>query len=105
MISIAVLVTIFFISLQLQNSVSFQMENELDGLFQEVYSTYTESIQPVFDGPKLLDGKDLIKIYGLTPGPLFKEILSELELATIEGVVLSREDALAWVEKYLNRES
>lgn len=82
-----------------------KMEDELDGLFQEVYSTYTDSIQPVFDGPKLVDGNDLIKIYGLTPGPLFKEILDELELATIEGVVISREDGLAWVEKYLDRES
>lgn len=82
-----------------------KMEDEIDGLFQEVYSTYIDSIQPVFDGPKHLDGKDLIKIYGLTPGPLFKEILSELELATIEGVVVSREDAFSWVEKYLNQES
>jgi len=53
-----------------------------------------EEIKP----PPLLGGRDLIEL-GLTPGPRFREILSALEEAQLEGQLTSREEALAWVKE------
>jgi len=47
----------------------------------------------------LLSGHDLIAL-GLPPGPRFKEILGAVEDAQLEGRMLTREDALAWVRQY-----
>jgi hypothetical protein len=44
----------------------------------------------------LLNGHDLIAL-GFTPGPIFSEILSGLEDLQLEGKILTREEALAWV--------
>ena len=49
--------------------------------------------------PRLLSGHDLIAL-GLAPGPRFKEILAAVEDAQLEGRLLTREDALAWVRQY-----
>jgi poly(A) polymerase len=49
--------------------------------------------------PRLLSGHDLIAL-GLPPGPRFKEILDAVEEAQLEGRLLTREDALAWVQQY-----
>ncbi|MBI3302961.1 MAG: CCA tRNA nucleotidyltransferase [Deltaproteobacteria bacterium] len=48
--------------------------------------------------PRLLSGHDLIAL-GLPPGPRFKEILSAVEEAQLEGRLLTREEALAWVRQ------
>jgi poly(A) polymerase len=48
----------------------------------------------------LIDGHDLIGL-GLERGPLFREILSAVEEAQLDGRLASRDDALAWVrERY-----
>jgi len=46
--------------------------------------------------PPLLRGGDLIAL-GLAPGPLFGEILRQLQDARLEGAVSTREQALDWV--------
>lgn len=53
----------------------------------------TEALRP----PPLLGGDDLIAL-GLTPGPLFKLILSELEDLQLEGRLATREEALDHVK-------
>jgi poly(A) polymerase len=55
-----------------------------------------EALRP----PPLLRGGDLIAL-GYRPGPLFKEILSAIEDAQLEGRIATREEALALVrERY-----
>jgi poly(A) polymerase len=51
-----------------------------------------ESMKP----PPLLTGRDLIAL-GHKPGPVFRDILSALEEAQLEGTVASRDDALRFV--------
>lgn len=53
----------------------------------------TEELKPT----PFLSGKDLIK-YGLSPGPKFKEILSQAEDLQLEGQFKTRESALEWLE-------
>lgn len=55
-----------------------------------------EQISP----PPLLTGHDLIAA-GLTPGPVFGQILSELEDLQLEGAMVSREAALEWLGERL----
>jgi poly(A) polymerase len=46
--------------------------------------------------PRLITGDDLIEL-GLEPGPKFRTLLEDLETAQLEGRILGREDALAFV--------
>lgn len=78
-----------------------RMEQELAELFDCVQKMYADHIQPVLTGPRLLDGKDLIKKFALVPGPLFTTILDQLEVARVEGKVTDRQTALAFVAAYL----
>jgi poly(A) polymerase len=50
--------------------------------------------------PPLLRGDDLIEL-GLQPGPRFGEILEAVETRQLEGALTNREEALAWVKKFL----
>lgn len=50
--------------------------------------------------PRLLTGRDLIGL-GLRPGPRFKDILTAVEDAQLEGRLASREAALEWVRHHL----
>lgn len=74
-----------------------RMEEEVAELYVLVKRLYREHIRPVLTGPPLLTGRDLIEIFALTPGPLFAELLAGLEGARVEGAVVDREGAVAWV--------
>jgi poly(A) polymerase len=77
------------------------MEDELAGLFRDLQSTIDRVIRPVFSGPRLVTGRDLIEVFHLAPGPAFSPLLAGLELAMVEGHVHDREEALDWVAQYL----
>ncbi|MBU3983441.1 MAG: HDIG domain-containing protein [Proteobacteria bacterium] len=77
------------------------MEAELAGLLGEVLKIYEQYIQPVVKNPRLLSGQDLIALFSLSPGPLFAKILDALQVAQVEGEVVSVEDARQWVRQYL----
>jgi len=77
------------------------MEREVAELFAEVQRTKERHIEPILAGRRLVTGHDLQKIFGLVPGPHFRRILEEVELAQVEGKISSRRQALAWLEDYL----
>jgi len=52
--------------------------------------------QEVIRPEPLINGHDLIAM-GLHPGPVFSEILGQVEDAQLEGILKSREEALEWV--------
>lgn len=70
------------------------MENEVAGLALRLEEVRRERVLPVQTSPPLLGGRDLIEELGLQPGPLFKTILAQVELERMEGVILSRDEAL-----------
>ncbi|HJY82066.1 MAG TPA: CCA tRNA nucleotidyltransferase [Candidatus Binatia bacterium] len=67
--------------------------------YEFCYGKLTELGPEQITPPRLLSGHDLIAL-GLPPGPRFKEILDAVEEAQLEGRLLTREDALAWVQQY-----
>lgn len=77
------------------------MEENLAVLWAEVHAVYAEHILPVFSGPPLITGHDLIALFALEPGPVFKEILEGLVAAQVDGLVTNREQALIWVKMFL----
>lgn len=79
------------------------MEDELATLFSAVQKMYMETIEPVVKGPKLVTGSDLITEFGLTPGPVFARIMSELERARVDGIVTNRGEALVWIDTFLKK--
>lgn len=72
-------------SLELYEFVREQWEN-----------TPPEEIRPA----PLITGKNLIES-GMKPGPAFKEILSAVEDAQLEGLISSREEAMSFVHQLL----
>jgi poly(A) polymerase len=77
-----------------------RMEEDLVRLFCEIDIAYHRAIQPVL-AKRLLTGNDLIAVFGLEPGPQFKQIFDSLEIAQVEGEIKEREQALKWVKNYL----
>ncbi len=67
-------------------------------LLENVWEKPEESVAP----PRLLDGHTLMQAFNLAPGPLLAQILSALEAAQAEGRVLTRNDALVFVERWLD---
>lgn len=51
--------------------------------------------------PKLIDGHDLIKVFGLSPGPRLGELLESVREAQAAGEVTTRQDALHYVKLLL----
>jgi tRNA nucleotidyltransferase/poly(A) polymerase len=62
-----------------------------------------EQTYEVIDPPRLLDGSDLIQTLGLVPGPLIGSLLEGIREAQTAGEIVSREDALAWARRALEK--
>ncbi len=77
------------------------MEAELAVLLRRVLAVYERDIRPVVDSPPLLCGRDLIEVFSLPPGPIFADILKELEALRVEGRIKDRAEAQAWVAAFL----
>lgn len=51
--------------------------------------------------PKLVDGHDLINIFGMGPGPKIREVLESVHEAQAAGEVSSRQEALSYIDLLL----
>lgn len=54
--------------------------------------------------PPLINGRDLISIFGLSPSPRFKQILSRVDEHRLSGALTTRDQAIKWVSAYLAKE-
>jgi tRNA nucleotidyltransferase (CCA-adding enzyme) len=62
---------------------------------------YLTPDDPVAHPQPLITGKDLVQGLALKPGPQIGELLEAVHLAQAEGLVGSRDEALAWVKQQL----
>ena len=51
--------------------------------------------------PKLIDGHDLINIFGISPGPKIGELLEAVREAQASGELTTKEEALSYIHKHL----
>jgi poly(A) polymerase len=75
-------------------------EAVLADLAEAAWQFLKERLEPQERLPKLINGHDLIQL-GLKPGPRFREVLTAVEEAQWEGVVQTREEALAMVRRLI----
>jgi poly(A) polymerase len=73
----------------------------LERLAAYLWALYRSRIVPVLQAPRLVTGDDLHTLFGLPPGPLFKTLLEELELAQVEGHISTRDEAIGWLRQRL----
>ncbi len=84
------------------------IEEEVAGLFAQLLQVEEKHVTPVRTAPPLITGKDLIEKLHLSPGPLFRKILDQVEEAHIEHRISTHEEALtlaASVAKNLSQQS
>lgn len=76
------------------------VDDNINGLskLMTFYLDVKETLKPL---PKLLTGNDLMKDFGLKPSPQMGEILKALHEAQISSEVITKEDAVAFVQKLL----
>ncbi len=55
--------------------------------------------------PKLIDGHDIINIFGMSPGPKIGELLEAVREAQASGELATREEALAYLRERLSPET
>jgi len=76
--------------------------NPLMSLARDVISIYQNEFIPRQKKLPFISGNDLIQELNLSPSPLFKNILSAVELLALEGRINSREEALKVAEKIIS---
>lgn len=52
--------------------------------------------------PRLVDGHDIINIYGMSPGPRIGEILEAVREAQASGELTNRQEALSFIDKLIS---
>ncbi len=75
-------------------------EAVLADLAAAAFQFLQERLEPQERLPKLINGHDLLRL-GLTPGPGFRRLLTAVEEAQWEGLVQTREEALAMIQRLL----
>ena len=76
-----------------------QQRSRLEELLRAYFFHAEEVVKP----QRLIDGHQLIRTFGLTPGPLIGELLGAIEEAQAEGRVRTFEEALAIARARLER--
>jgi poly(A) polymerase len=81
---------------------SDQRNRTLIGFLKKMIYDFFNRFIPISNEPPLITGHDLIKVFGLTPSPLFKTILDLVDEAKLTHSIKNRAEALALVREYLN---
>ena len=79
------------------------IEQEVAGLFTRLEEVEEKHVMPVREAPPLITGKDLINELQLSPGPLFRRILEQVENAHMEHSIANRSQALALAAEYAEK--
>ena len=82
-----------------------EMEREVVDLFQRLVQVEQENVAPVRTAAPLITGKDLISELHLSPGPLFRRILTQVEEAHMEHTITTRKQALALAAECAEKEA
>lgn len=79
------------------------MKGELARLYARLEQVLEEHVTPVQSAAPLVNGHDLIELFQLEPGPVFREVLVALSEAQMEDLVHDRQEALRWVTAYIEQ--
>ena len=74
-------------------------------LLNYILHIYFHKIIPIQKSPRIINGLDLVNIFSLKPGPVFKKLLDMIEEKQVEGTINSREEAIEFIDNYLKKKS
>lgn len=78
-------------------------ENPVLLFCKEMLEIYCHEIIPKKKFLPILTGDDLVKEFHLSPSPLFKWLLDEIEILFLEGKIIKRQEALSAVREILKK--
>ena len=64
---------------------------------------YFQTAAPIQNRPRLLDGNDLMALFGLPPSPLIGRLLKMIETAQLADEIHDRDEAMVWVASRLKQ--
>lgn len=87
-----------------KSAVAAPASLKTQAFFQDLLRRYFEHYLPATAAPRLLNGRDLIRHFGLAPSPTIGRLLAELQEETLAGRLDSRKAALAFVQRRLDED-
>jgi tRNA nucleotidyltransferase/poly(A) polymerase len=69
--------------------------------FRHMLDTYYTEHLPVLNRHKLIDGNDLIREFHISPSPLFRTILTQVEESRLAGMISTKSEALEMAKCFL----
>jgi len=62
---------------------------------------YFDLTDPIAHPKALVTGRDLLAGLQLTPGPLIGKLLTEIQIAHLEGIIQTKDESIIWARKFL----
>ena len=72
------------------------------GYLSALMDRYARSFEPIRKTPPLITGHDLMHIFGLSPGPIFRTLLSQVRERQLSGDIATRDAAINWISRQCN---
>ncbi len=77
-----------------------ELDGQLSELFDRIQDFYLKRLVPASKAPPLVNGRDIMALFSIGPGPLVGEALRAVEAQRIEGVLKTRDEAIAWLKEH-----
>ena len=79
--------------------ITMEMVNKNIGGLQNLLDFYIEQRDKIAPLPKLLDGKEIMELFGIPPSKKLGQIIEQLKEAQLSSDVVTKEDAIRFVKK------
>lgn len=66
-------------------------------VIRHIFDAYWEDREKVYSPSAILNGEDVMKELGLTPGPLIGKLLEQVREAQVDGLVATKEEAIRFL--------
>ncbi len=76
------------------------LDRELSLLSDLVHDFYLKRLVPVRKAPPLLNGRDVMELFSIGPGPLVGRALEAVEAGRIEGSIKTKGEAISWLKAH-----
>ncbi len=76
------------------------LDRELSLLFERIHDFYKKRLVPTRKAQPLLNGRDVMELFSIPPGPLVGQALRAVEARRIEGTISTRQEAEDWLKTH-----
>ncbi len=76
------------------------LDHELSVLFDRVHEFYMKRLAPSTESRPLLNGREVMELFGIGPGPMVGKAIRAVEALRIEGILQGKDDAINWLREH-----